>query len=612
MPLRLTRIALSLVAAAVVLPFFFRAEIEGLLLTVSEAPPRQVSQAELTQAALSAQIVRALLVRDAVLGYTVTLTRTDGQSLSGNVPAAAPILDILSQRGVPVDQKDPSQTLFYALNAVLLILCLALLFRPFDRRLAATAMAPGPVSGSASPFGQSKARRFSPESTGPVTFEDVAGIDEIKSELEDLVDSLKNPDRYKKLGAKPPKGVLLSGPPGVGKTLLARAIASEAGVPFFTVSGSDFVEMFAGVGASRVRDLFLTLRENAPCICFIDEIDAIGGNRSGSGDGAAEEREHALNQMLVEFDGFEGISQPIVLLAATNRPEILDPALLRPGRFDREISVPVPDILGRERILKVHLRTVPVAPDVNLQSIAKGIPGFTGADIANLVNQAANVAAQAGHSRVHPADFEEAKDRILLGSKRALVMDEMERRLTAWHEAGHAVAALAQSECDPIHKVTIIPRGRSLGLVVRLPDRDRVSISKAKLLAELRVALAGREAERLLVGDDGVTTGSQSDIRQATAIARRMIEEWGFSSELGPQYLGSEPLDGTGSPISSLLSSKTAAVIDLCVTSLLQTAQADAAKILVQNRVALEAIAAALLERETLQGDDIARLFSSI
>ena len=371
-----------------------------------------------------------------------------------------------------------------------------------------------------------------------MTFDDVAGIDEAKQELEEIVEFLKDPQKFQRLGGKIPKGVLLVGPPGTGKTLTARAVAGEANVPFFTISGSDFVEMFVGVGASRVRDMFEQGKKNAPCIIFIDEIDAVGRHRGAGLGGGNDEREQTLNQLLVEMDGFEA-NEGVILIAATNRPDVLDPALLRPGRFDRQVVVPNPDVLGREKILKVHMRKVPLAPDVEARIIARGTPGFSGADLANLVNEAALLAARAGKRVVGMAEFENAKDKVMMGAeRRSMVMTEDEKKLTAYHEGGHAIVAIHMKDSDPVHKATIIPRGRALGMVMRLPEGDRISLSRAKLEADLAVAMGGRVAEEIIFGIDRVTTGASSDIKMATDISRRMVTEWGMSEKLGPLLYG--------------------------------------------------------------------------
>src|SRR5215813_4376579 len=386
--------------------------------------------------------------------------------------------------------------------------------------------------GRAMGFGKSKAKLLT-ERQGRVTFEDVAGVDEAKSDLQEIVEFLRDPQKFQRLGGRIPRGCLLVGPPGTGKTLIARAVAGEANVPFFTISGSDFVEMFVGVGASRVRDMFEQAKKNAPCIIFIDEIDAVGRHRGAGLGGGNDEREQTLNQLLVEMDGFE-TNEGIILIAATNRPDVLDPALLRPGRFDRQVVVPNPDIDGREQILRVHLRKVPLAPDVDPRVIARGTPGFSGADLANLVNEAALLAARIGKRVVAMAEFEAAKDKVMMGTeRRSLVMSEAERRMTAYHEGGHALCAMHEPECDPVHKATIIPRGRALGLVMSLPEGDRYSKSKSKLLAELTMAMGGRAAEEIIFGPDKVSNGAAGDIKMATDQARRMITEWGMSDKLG-------------------------------------------------------------------------------
>jgi cell division protease FtsH len=456
-------------------------------------------------------------------------------------------------------------------------------------------------------FGKSRAKLLT-EHQGRVTFEDVAGIDEAKTELEEVVEFLKDPGKFQRLGGKIPKGVLLVGPPGTGKTLLARAIAGEANVPFFTISGSDFVEMFVGVGASRVRDMFEQGKKNAPCIIFIDEIDAVGRHRGAGLGGGNDEREQTLNQMLVEMDGFEA-NEGVILIAATNRPDVLDPALLRPGRFDRQVVVPNPDVMGREKILKVHMRKTPLADGVEPRVIARGTPGFSGADLANLVNEAALLAARKGRRTVSMAEFEEAKDKVMLGSeRRSMVMTDEEKRLTAYHEAGHAVVALHCPASDPIHKATIIPRGRALGMVMRLPEGDRISLARDKIYADLRVACGGRIAEELIFGDDKVTTGASSDIRMATDMARRMVTEWGMSEKLGfLAYSADEQEVFLGRSVSQQknMADATASIIDLEVRRIVDDAYDAATKILKKHDSELEKLAQGLLEYETLDGEEI-------
>ena len=456
-------------------------------------------------------------------------------------------------------------------------------------------------------FGKSRAKLLT-EHQGRVTFEDVAGIDEAKTELEEVVEFLKDPGKFQRLGGKIPKGVLLVGPPGTGKTLLARAIAGEANVPFFTISGSDFVEMFVGVGASRVRDMFEQGKKNAPCIIFIDEIDAVGRHRGAGLGGGNDEREQTLNQMLVEMDGFEA-NEGVILIAATNRPDVLDPALLRPGRFDRQVVVPNPDVMGREKILKVHMRKTPLADGVEPRVIARGTPGFSGADLANLVNEAALLAARKGRRTVSMAEFEEAKDKVMLGSeRRSMVMTDEEKRLTAYHEAGHAVVALHCPASDPIHKATIIPRGRALGMVMRLPEGDRISLARDKIYADLRVACGGRIAEELIFGDDKITTGASSDIRMATDMARRMVTEWGMSDKLGfLAYSADEQEVFLGRSVSQQknMADSTASIIDSEVRRIVDEAYDAATKILKKHNVELERLAQGLLEYETLDGEEI-------
>ena len=441
-----------------------------------------------------------------------------------------------------------------------------------------------------------------------VTFDDVAGIDEAKQELEEVVDFLKDPQKFQRLGGKIPKGCLLIGPPGTGKTLLARAIAGEANVPFFTISGSDFVEMFVGVGASRVRDMFEQGKKNAPCIIFIDEIDAVGRHRGAGLGGGNDEREQTLNQLLVEMDGFQS-NEGVILIAATNRPDVLDPALLRPGRFDRQVVVPNPDILGREKILKVHMKKVPLAPDVVARTIARGTPGFSGADLANLINEAALLAARASKRVVTMADFEAAKDKVMMGAeRRSMVMTDEEKKLTAYHEAGHALVTLHMPKTDPLHKVTIIPRGRALGVTMSLPERDQLSQSETQLKSLLAIMYGGRIAEELVFGKRNITTGAGNDIQQATSMARRMVTEFGFSEKLGPlRYADNEEEVFLGHSVArqKYMSDSTAALIDEEVRSLIEEAEAQARRVIEEQRDGLETIAQGLLEFESLSGEDV-------
>jgi cell division protease FtsH len=461
-------------------------------------------------------------------------------------------------------------------------------------------------------FGKSRAKLLT-EKHGRVTFDDVAGIDEAREELQEIVDFLKDPSRFHRLGGKIPKGALLVGPPGTGKTLLARAIAGEANVPFFTISGSDFVEMFVGVGASRVRDMFEQAKKNAPCIIFIDEIDAVGRHRGAGLGGGNDEREQTLNQLLVEMDGFDA-NEGIIIVAATNRPDVLDPALLRPGRFDRQITVGRPDIEGRVRILQVHMRKVPLAPDVDARIIARGTPGFSGADLANLVNEAALLAARRSKRLVGMLEFEDAKDKVMMGVERkSMVMTEDEKKLTAYHEAGHAVVSLHEQASDPIHKATIIPRGRALGMVMRLPERDSYSFHRDKMYANLSVAMGGRVAEELIFGHDKVTSGASSDIQMATNLAKAMVTQWGMSDKLGPlQYTENQEEVFLGHSVSRQqnVSEKTAELIDSEVKRLVIGGYDRAKQILTDQAHELEAVAQALLEYETLTGEEIRKVIA--
>ncbi|MGA8600578.1 MAG: ATP-dependent zinc metalloprotease FtsH, partial [Beijerinckiaceae bacterium] len=463
------------------------------------------------------------------------------------------------------------------------------------------------AGGKAMGFGKSKAKLLT-EAHGRVTFEDVAGVDEAKEDLQEIVEFLRDPQKFQRLGGRIPRGVLLVGPPGTGKTLLARAIAGEANVPFFTISGSDFVEMFVGVGASRVRDMFEQAKKNAPCIIFIDEIDAVGRHRGAGLGGGNDEREQTLNQLLVEMDGFEA-NEGIILIAATNRPDVLDPALLRPGRFDRQIVVPNPDVMGREKILKVHVRKVPLAPDVDLKVIARGTPGFSGADLMNLVNEAALMAARRGKRIVTMVEFEDSKDKIMMGAeRRTLVMTEQEKLLTAYHEGGHAIVALNVAATDPVHKATIIPRGRALGMVMQLPERDKLSMSYEQMTSRLAVLMGGRVSEEIIFGKDKVTSGAQSDIEQATKLARAMVTRWGFSDELGTVMYGEnqeEVFLGYSMGRQQNISEATSQKIDAEVRRLVESGLAEARRIITEKRQDLETLAQGLLEYETLSGDEI-------
>jgi cell division protease FtsH len=456
-------------------------------------------------------------------------------------------------------------------------------------------------------FGKSKARLLT-ENKNRITFDDVAGVEEAKEEVVEIVDFLKDPQKFQRLGGKIPKGALLIGPPGTGKTLLARAIAGEAGVPFFTISGSDFVEMFVGVGASRVRDMFEQAKKNAPCIIFIDEIDAVGRHRGAGLGGGNDEREQTLNQLLVEMDGFEA-NEGIILIAATNRPDVLDPALLRPGRFDRQVVVPNPDVTGRERILRVHMKNVPLAADVETKVIARGTPGFSGADLANLVNEAALMAARKNRRMVTMRDFEEAKDKVMMGAeRRSMVMTEDEKKNTAYHEGGHALVALTVPSSDPVHKATIIPRGRALGMVMQLPEGDRYSMNFEQMTSRLAIMMGGRVAEELIFGKDKITSGASSDIQAATSLARNMVTRWGYSDKLGLVSYGDnqeEVFLGHSVSRTQNVSEETANMIDSEVKRLVNGGYDEAKRILTEKLDDLHTLAKALLEYETLSGDEI-------
>jgi cell division protease FtsH len=519
------------------------------------------------------------------------------------------IVKLLREKGVKIEAKPVSSDSLLS-NALIYWLPMLLLVGVwvfFIRQMQAG-------GGKAMGFGKSKAKLLT-ERQGRVTFEDVAGVDEAKEDLQEIVEFLKDPHKFQRLGGKIPKGALLVGPPGTGKTLLARAIAGEANVPFFTISGSDFVEMFVGVGASRVRDMFEQAKKNAPCIIFIDEIDAVGRHRGAGLGGGNDEREQTLNQLLVEMDGFEA-NEGVILIAATNRPDVLDPALLRPGRFDRQIVVPNPDIMGREKILKVHMRNVPLAPEVDAKIIARGTPGFSGADLMNLVNEAALLAARRGKRMVTQREFEDAKDKVMMGAeRRSMAMSEDEKKLTAYHEAGHAIVAINVPKSDPVHKATIIPRGRALGMVMQLPEGDRLSMSFTQMTSRLAIMMGGRIAEEMTFGKDNVTSGAQSDIEQATRLARAMVTRWGYSDELGTvAYAENQEEVFLGHSVSRQqnVSEATAQKIDAEVKRLVQQGYETARKILTKQKKDLEALAKGLLEYETLSGEEITNLLKGI
>ena len=551
--------------------------------------------------------VNAGHVRDVTIqGRTVSGQLSDGRAFQTYTPEDPALVSKLTDKGIRVvarpEEADVNPLFHYLLSWFPMLLLIGV-WVFFMRQMQGG-------GGRAMGFGKSRAKLLT-EKQGRITFEDVAGIDEAKGELEEIVEFLRDPQKFQRLGGKIPKGVLLVGPPGTGKTLLARAIAGEANVPFFTISGSDFVEMFVGVGASRVRDMFEQGKKNAPCIIFIDEIDAVGRHRGAGLGGGNDEREQTLNQMLVEMDGFES-NEGVILIAATNRPDVLDPALLRPGRFDRQVVVPNPDVVGREKILRVHMRKVPLAADVDPKVIARGTPGFSGADLANLVNEGALLAARTGRRTVGMAELEAAKDKVLMGAeRRSLVMSEDEKRMTAYHEAGHALCAIHLPECDPVHKATIIPRGRALGLVMSLPEGDRYSKHKSKLLSELAMAMGGRVAEELIFGSDKVSNGASGDIKMATDQTRRMVTEWGMSEKLGMIAYGENSQEvflGHSVTQSKHLSEATAQQIDSEIRRIIDEAYNRAKHLLSEHIDELHLLAKGLLEHETVSGDEIRQI----
>ena len=584
--------------------------IIGLLLialfNLFQNPSSRSPQSNLSYSDFLSEVDSGRINDVTIQGKTINGHFTDGRAFSTYAPEDQNLVSSLRQRGVtitaaPIDDSMPS--LLGVLVSWFPMLLLIGVWIFFMRQMQSG-------GGKAMGFGKSRARLLT-EKHGRVTFNDVAGIDEAKEELQEVVEFLKHPQKFQQVGGRIPKGVLLVGPPGTGKTLLARAIAGEANVPFFTISGSDFVEMFVGVGASRVRDMFEQAKKHAPCIVFIDEIDAVGRHRGAGLGGGNDEREQTLNQLLVEMDGFEA-NEGVILIAATNRPDVLDPALLRPGRFDRQVVVPNPDVLGRERILQVHMKKVRVGPDVDAKVIARGTPGFSGADLANIVNEAALLAARAGKRMVSMIDFEAAKDKVMMGAeRRSMVMTEDEKKLTAFHEAGHALVGHFSPASDPIHKATIIPRGRALGMVMRLPEGDRISVSREKLEADIAVAMGGRVAEELVFGHDKVTAGASSDIEQATKIARHMVTQWGMSDKLGPIAYGENQQEvflGHSVTQSKNLSEETAQLIDAEIRQLVDGGY-DKARTLISDHIdRLNDLANALLEHETLTGDEISAI----
>ncbi len=534
---------------------------------------------------------------------------SSGTEFLTQAPEYPNLVDTLVAKNVRITAAAPDSG--WTMGDILIYLLPTLLIIVFWFSMYKNQMGGSRGGGGALGFGRSRARLIS-DKNEKVTFQNVAGIDEAKDELQELVDFLKDPGKFQKLGGKIPRGCLLVGPPGTGKTLLARAIAGEAGVPFFSISGSDFVEMFVGVGASRVRDMFEQGKRHAPCIIFIDEIDAVGRHRGAGLGGGNDEREQTLNQLLVEMDGFEE-NQSVIIIAATNRPDVLDPALLRPGRFDRQIVVPNPDINGRTKILDVHLKKVPKGPDVDASVIARGTPGFSGADLANLVNEAALLAARRGKKVVTMQELENAKDKVMMGAERkSMVMSDEEKKMTAYHEGGHALVSLHLPASDPIHKATIIPRGRALGMVMRLPESDKVSYKREKMYADLAVAMGGRVAEELIFGREQVSSGASSDIQYVTRLARAMVTEWGMSDKVGPLHYGTQQqevfLGYSMGQQGQQMSDKTAEVIDSEIKQLVADAHAHATQLLTTHLNDLHTLAKALLEHETLSGDEIKAL----
>ena len=543
------------------------------------------------------------VVQVEIQGNNIKGILSDGNNFITYSPNDPNLIQKLTDKGVsisaaPLDEKMPS--LFGVLLSWFPMLLLIAVWIFFMRQMQGG-------RGGAMGFGKSKAKLMN-EIKGKVTFNDVAGVEEAKEEVEEVVEFLKDPRKFSRLGGKIPRGCLLVGPPGTGKTLLARAIAGEAGVPFFTISGSDFVEMFVGVGASRVRDMFEQGKKNSPCIIFIDEIDAVGRSRGAGLGGGNDEREQTLNQLLVEMDGFD-TNEGVIIIAATNRPDVLDPALLRPGRFDRQVVVSLPDIIGREKILKVHSKKITMAPDVNLRTIARGTPGFSGADLANLVNEAALLAARKNKRIVTYIEFEEAKDKVMMGAeRRSMVMTEDEKKLTAYHEAGHAIVTINEKAAYPIHKATIIPRGRALGMVMQLPEKDEVSQTREQLHAQMAIAMGGRVAEELIFGEDKVTTGAVSDIEQATKRARAMVMRAGLSKELGPIAYGEneeEVFLGRSVARQQNMSEETAKKVDSEIKKFVEKGYDRAKKVLTDKIDDLHKLAKALLTYETLSGSEI-------
>ncbi|WP_300322139.1 ATP-dependent zinc metalloprotease FtsH [Accumulibacter sp.] len=573
-----------------------------VLMTVfNQFNTRQVAQSTMEYSQFIDEVGKGTIAKVVIEGRVLKATTTDGRKLTTYAPPDLWMVSDLLKNGVKIEAKPEEEqsflmSIFVSWFPMLLLIGVWIFFM---RQMQ------GGGRGGAFSFGKSKARLLD-ESTNTITFADVAGCDEAKEEVSELVDFLRDPSKFQKLGGRIPKGVLLVGNPGTGKTLLAKAIAGEAKVPFFSISGSDFVEMFVGVGAARVRDMFENAKKHAPCIIFIDELDAVGRQRGAGLGGGNDEREQTLNQMLVEMDGFEG-SVGVIVIAATNRPDVLDPALMRPGRFDRQVVVPLPDIRGREQILVVHMRKVPLSPDVKADIIARGTPGFSGADLANLVNEAALFAARANKRLVDMEDFEKAKDKIMMGAeRRSMVMNEDEKRNTAYHESGHAVVAKLMPKSDPVHKVTIIPRGRALGLTMQLPEEDRYAYDRVYLMSRIAVLFGGRIAEELFM--DQMTTGASNDFERATQMARDMVTRYGMSDALGPMVYGEnegEVFLGRSVTTHKNMSEATMEKVDHEIRRIIDQQYALARRLLEDNRDKVEAMAHALLELETIDSDQI-------
>ena len=578
------------------------------LFTLFQNPGQRTASQDITFSQLLSEVDQNR-VRDVVIqGPDIHGTFTNGSSFQTYAPNDPTLVKRLYDGKVQITAKPPGDNVPWFVS-------LLVSWLPFIALIGVWIFLSRQMQGGAGKamgFGKSRAKMLT-EAHGRVTFEDVAGVDEAKQDLQEIVEFLRDPGKFQRLGGRIPRGVLLVGPPGTGKTLIARAVAGEANVPFFTISGSDFVEMFVGVGACRVRDMFEQAKKNAPCIIFIDEIDAVGRHRGAGLGGGNDEREQTLNQLLVEMDGFEA-NEGVILIAATNRPDVLDPALLRPGRFDRQVVVPNPDVVGREQILKVHVRKVPLAPDINLKTIARGTPGFSGADLMNLVNEAALTAARRNKRMVTQAEFEEAKDKVMMGAERkSLVMTEEEKLLTAYHEGGHAIVGLNVVATDPIHKATIIPRGRALGMVMQLPERDKLSMSLEQMTSRLAIMMGGRVAEELIFGKEKVTSGASSDIEQATRLARMMVTRWGLSEALGTVSYGEnqdEVFLGMSVSRTQNASEATVQKIDTEIRRFVEEGYNEATRILTEKRQDLETLAKGLLEFETLSGDEIQDLLN--